>query len=117
MHATLNLTQSLHNNNSTTIDPIDAAVAAIDALPLGEHFTYQDYAERFAVSRSTLSRRHRRVTTDRNNKSLQQRKLNAFEEAELVRYIQDLSSRRLSPTRNMIRNFACQIAKDDLSEA
>ena len=42
-------------------------------------------------------------------------KLNPQQEAELVKYIRDLTGCRLQPTREMVRNFACLIAKQDVS--
>ncbi|KAF2685488.1 hypothetical protein K458DRAFT_449256, partial [Lentithecium fluviatile CBS 122367] len=51
-------TQLLPSQISTNMDPINAAIAAIDALRLGEHFTYTEIAERYGVVRSTLTRRH-----------------------------------------------------------
>lgn len=96
--------------------PIDDALAAIEPLDPGEKFCYQIIADQFDVDRTTLSRRHRRVSSSSNNKYLKQQKLTNEEEAELLRYIRELSERHLAPTRNMVRNFACQIAKDDVSE-
>jgi hypothetical protein len=43
------------------------------------------------------------------------RKLNPQQEVKLVKYIEDLTGRLLQPTREMVRNFACSIAKQNLS--
>ena len=48
-------------NNSTTMAPIDDALAAIEALEPGEKLVYQKIADQFGVDRSTLARRHRGV--------------------------------------------------------
>lgn len=97
--------------------PIDDAIAEIQSLAPREHFSYQKIADRHNVWRSTLSRRHRGVSASLDNKNWKQRKLNTHEEAEVVQYIQDLTNRHLPSTRNMIRNFACQIAKNYLFES
>jgi hypothetical protein len=43
------------------MDPIDEAVAAIESLDEGEHFTYTSMADQYGVNRTTLSRRHRQI--------------------------------------------------------
>ena len=90
--------------------PIDEALAAIESLKPGKHFTYTEIAKRFGVSRSTLSRRARNKTQSMAQKLENQQILNATQEATLVQYIQDLSARGLPPTSHMIRNFASEIA-------
>ncbi|KAF2647205.1 hypothetical protein K491DRAFT_614964 [Lophiostoma macrostomum CBS 122681] len=44
------------------MDPIEAAIAAIKSREPGEDFTYSEITRRFSVVRSTLTRRHQRVT-------------------------------------------------------
>jgi hypothetical protein len=97
------------------MDPINAAVAAIDSLKPGEDFTYAGIAKIRGVERSTLSRRHRRVTRAREVTSQNRQKLNQQQERELLRYIERLTERGLPPTRQMIGNFAACIAKEDVS--
>jgi hypothetical protein len=41
--------------NSTNMEPIDAALVAIELLGKGEHFTYTKIADQFDVSRVTLA--------------------------------------------------------------
>ncbi|KAF7572881.1 hypothetical protein PtrM4_077860 [Pyrenophora tritici-repentis] len=68
------------------MDPIDAALAALESLKLRESPNYtQGYVE--------------------------QRHLNAAQELQLIQYIDGLSKRGLPPTREMIRNFASNIAR------
>ncbi|KAF1362271.1 hypothetical protein EJ07DRAFT_77459, partial [Lizonia empirigonia] len=102
--------------------PIEAALAHINALEPGEKFVYQKIADQYGCSRSTLSRRHRQQTTSlrrtsRATKDSGQHKLNPQQEAELVKYIQELTARRLPPTREMIRNFASAVAHETLSDS
>lgn len=40
------------------MDPIEAAIEAIESLDLGEPFSYTKIAAKFGVVRSTLTRRH-----------------------------------------------------------
>jgi ParB-like chromosome segregation protein Spo0J len=40
---------------------MENALAAIESLDEGEQFTYKEIADRYGVSRTTLSRRHRGV--------------------------------------------------------
>ncbi|KAH5632622.1 hypothetical protein HBI23_218330 [Parastagonospora nodorum] len=70
------------------MDPIQAAIEAIDSRELGEHFTYKEYAKKFNIDRFTPQ-----------------------QELELIRYIEGLTKRGLPPTREMIRNFSSEIVK------
>lgn len=49
-------------DNSTNMDPIEAAIADIESLGPGESFSYTKFATKYSVVRSTLIRRHRGVT-------------------------------------------------------
>ena len=97
--------------------PIDAALAAIEALKPGEKLVYQKIADQFGVDRSTLARRHRGVQAARENKYSQQQKLTPQQEEELVRYIEELTARHIPPTRQMIANFASAVAQEAVSES
>jgi predicted transcriptional regulator len=41
---------------------IEAALAAIDSLELGEKFSYRQIANKYGCNRTTLARRHKGVT-------------------------------------------------------
>jgi hypothetical protein len=97
--------------------PIDDALAAIESLEPGEHFTYREIGRCFNVPHTTLSRRHQGRQRPRAAKNSAQLALNPQQEAELVRYIEDLTKRALPPTRDMIRNFASHFNPDGVSEA
>ncbi|KAF2622344.1 hypothetical protein BU25DRAFT_309911, partial [Macroventuria anomochaeta] len=46
-----------------------------------------------------------------------QQKLTPHQEDELVKYIEELTARRLPPTREMIANFASSIATEPVSKS
>lgn len=96
---------------------MDAALAEIESLKPGEDFQYFVIADKHGVNRSTLSRRHRVVTTSHAAKSSHQQSLSPQQERELVRYIEGLTERHIPPTREMIRNFASNVAKKPVSES
>jgi hypothetical protein len=48
---------------STNMSAIEAALAAIDALELGEKISYTQISNQYGVVRSTLTRRHQRLLT------------------------------------------------------
>jgi transposase len=99
------------------MDPIDEAIEEINSLRPGESFSYREIAKRYGVVHSTLTRRHQGQTVPRTTKILNTRKLNPQQEAELVKYIEDLTARRLQPTREMVQNFASSIAKQDIGKS
>jgi hypothetical protein len=104
-------------NNSTTMAPIDDAVAAIESLEDGEHFTYQAIANQSGVNRVMLSQRHRGHQRPREAKEADQQCLSPQEEHELVLYIKALSKRGLPPTREMIQKKSSDVIKRRVSEA
>jgi hypothetical protein len=81
---------------------IDNALAAIEARELGEDIVYQKYADKYSVNRSTLSRRHRRVTRSNEDYAASRQALNPTEELELVEYIRRLTKQGLLPTREIV---------------
>jgi hypothetical protein len=98
------------------MDPIDEAVAVIESLDKGGHFTYTAMAHQYNVSRTTLSRRHRQIQGSLEDMSINQQKLNPQQELELVQYIIRLTKRGLAPTRVMTQRFASQVAKEEVGE-
>jgi hypothetical protein len=97
--------------------PIDDALAAIEALEPGEKLVYQKIADQYGVDRSTLARRHKRVQVPRELKDSNQKKLTPQQEAGLVKYIEELTARHIPPTREIIRNFASAVAKEEVSDS
>jgi hypothetical protein len=104
-------------DNSTTMAPIDNAIAAIELLEPGEHYSYREVACRFTVLYTTLTRRHKGRQEPREAKDTSQLALSPQQEAELVPYIEDLTKRALPLTRAMIKNFASHFNPDSVSEA
>ncbi|KAF2194631.1 hypothetical protein K469DRAFT_706108 [Zopfia rhizophila CBS 207.26] len=77
------------------MDPMEAALAALESLKPGERLNYTATAKKFGVGRDALSRRHRGVQGPQSH---------------LIGYIDRLCERGLPPTKRMIRNFAQEIA-------
>jgi hypothetical protein len=99
------------------MEPIEAAIAEIESLEPGESFSYSKLATKYNVVRSTLSRRHKALTTTRAANAVTRRKMSLQQERELVRYIESLAKRAIFSTREMIQNFASQIAKEPVSKS
>ncbi|KAF1364610.1 hypothetical protein EJ07DRAFT_97597, partial [Lizonia empirigonia] len=87
---------------------LEAALREIDRLKPGEKICYTDIAKKYGVVRSTLTRRHKAITTPITNMS--------GRESTLVEYINRLTHRRLPPTRQMVQNSAAQLAQTRISE-
>jgi hypothetical protein len=98
------------------MDPISDAAAAIDSRDEGEAFSYRKPATEFGVDRETLRRRHQSLQTTSAGAAQNRQKLHPQQEKALVRYIQGLTDDGLPPTREMVRNFAEEIAKEPCSD-
>ncbi|RYN57418.1 hypothetical protein AA0114_g2574 [Alternaria tenuissima] len=96
------------------MDPIQEAIEYIESREPGDDFSYNKVAAQFGVERSTLARRHQGV---QERKGVSHRSLHPEHEAELVRYIETLTERRLPPTKVMIQQFASQLAGKPVSES
>jgi hypothetical protein len=114
-----------HNNNntptstrdkSTTMDPIQAALEAIDSYEEGASFSYRQAAKRFNVSRATLTRRHKGKTRSNAEEAKQRMYISPQHKLQPVQYIQELSARGLPPTRSPVRNSSEVVAKKPCSE-
>jgi hypothetical protein len=99
------------------MDPIKSAIAAINALKPGEEFSYNKIAKRFSVNQSTLCQRHRRLQVPHNTKIINQQKLTQQQEEELITYIEELTTRHIPPTREIIANFASAVAQEPVSKS
>ena len=97
--------------------PIDDAIEDLKSRGAEKSFTLQSIADKYGVDRSTLGRRWKGVTRPKTEGYAIQQKLSLQQEQELVKYIQGLTARHLSPTRETIRNFASVIAKELVSES
>ena len=88
---------------------IEAAIAEIESLKPGEKINYTKTARKYGISRSTLSRRHRGVQHTRAEQYNDQRTLNNGQAKTLIKWINDLTDKGLSPTLEMLRNFAKEL--------
>jgi hypothetical protein len=93
---------------------IEEALAAIETLDEGEHFTYTSIPNTYGVSRVTLARRHQGILASRTEQAIKQQLLNPQQELELVQYIARLTEDGLSPARDMIQSFASTIVKGEV---
>ena len=98
-------------DNSTTMTPIEKALAAVDAQDPKERLSYRAAAKKFSVVLSTLTRRHHKQTQSCAAAAENTKLLTTQHEAELVKYIQKLSSCGLGLTRSIIKNFVLNIAE------
>ena len=101
---------------TTTMDPVEAAIAEINSLPPEEPFTFQAIAKKYGVVRSTLQRRHRAETQPRTTKAINQRVLSPMQEEELVKWIQKMNERHIPPRYNLVRNWASTIAQKEVGK-
>jgi hypothetical protein len=108
--------QSSARSTSTTMDPIDKAIAAIKALSPKEQLSYRKAAKKFNVDCTTLARRHQGCQAPQYTQIANGRLLNPQQESELVSYIEDLTNDGLPPTKAMVRDFASEIAQKRVGE-
>ena len=97
--------------------PIDDAITDLESQEPGEQLVLAEFARKWGVTRSTLSRRWRRVTGPKSDGYAHQQALSQQQESELVRYITELTKQGQPPTREMIRNFSSEVAHQQLSES
>jgi hypothetical protein len=97
--------------------PIDDAVAVINLLEPGEHFSYRAIACQYGVPKTTLTQRPQGCQRPGEAEDTSQLALNPQQEAKLVHYIEDLTKKALSPTREMIQNSAAHFNSDGVSES
>ena len=90
---------------------LHAALEAYDAAEEAGELSYQKIADKYSVSRSTLSRRHRGVCASRENGYSSRQKLTPQQKYELCSYIADLTEQDLAPKRQMVVNFASEMAQ------
>jgi transposase-like protein len=96
---------------------IEEALAELDALDSNKDICYAEIAKRHGVARSTLSRKHRGISGSRAEAGLARRNLQLEQEAELVKYIEDLTERKLPTAREMVQIHASDIAGHPVSES
>jgi Tc5 transposase DNA-binding domain len=94
-------------------DRIKLAVADLESQ---ESLNYAQTAKKWNVDRSTLSRRHKSITGSKQDQySYTLKALTDVQENVLVRYINELSARGLSPTSQIVKNLAEELAGKDVA--
>jgi hypothetical protein len=89
---------------------MEAALESLKSLKLGEKPNYTQVAKNFGVECSTLSRCHRGVQGSYAEKVDNSRLLNATQESELIKYLDNLCAKGLPSSRQMVWNFAAELA-------
>jgi len=110
MHGASRHTHSISTLNiSINIKPIDEALASICGQ---KDVNYTAVADKFGCNRSTLSRRHRGITTSRKNIiAIYHSLLSKAQQSELVNYINKLSNKGIPPTILVVRSLTMDICK------
>lgn len=85
---------------------IEDALCAIASLEPDKTPNIASFAKAYGCSRTTLSRRYRGIQGSATTYHQSGQLLNPQQEKTLVKYIDGLCARHLTPTRQMIRNFA-----------
>jgi hypothetical protein len=96
---------------------MDEAIEALERGGEGEEIGYVAIAKKFGVDESTLRRRHQGKCSTRVEAAQERKNLSTQQEEELVKYIEDLTSKGLPPTRAMIQNFASVVAKKEVGKS
>ena len=89
---------------------MEAALELLKSLKPGEKPNYIQVAKKYSVKRSTLSRRHRGEQGSCTKKVDISRLLNATQESKLIQYINNLYAKGLPSSRQIIWNFAAELA-------
>ena len=67
--------------------------------------------KKHGVVRSTLTRRHQGNTHPRDAVAADQQNINPQQEGDLLKYVEELTERRLPPSRDMTQDFAPSVAQ------
>jgi hypothetical protein len=95
-------------------DRLELAVADLESQ---ESLNYAQTAKKWNLDRSTLSRRHRGITGSKQDQySYTAKVLIDKQENVLIRYINDLSARGLSPISQIVKNLAEELAGKDIGQ-
>ena len=99
---------------STTMDPINEAIIWLDSQSAPN---YSTAAKKFNVNRSTLSRRHRGITTSREQFTSNFKKnLTNAQEEQLLHYINALTHQGLPPTHQMLENLVVEVLQKPIGK-
>jgi hypothetical protein len=91
------------------MEPIEAALAFLRSLESGESVNYTTVAKNFGCNQTTLSKQYRGV---------QGSKKDQYEKLQLLNPQQEdtLCKQALSPSKEIIRNFAREISENDIKK-
>jgi hypothetical protein len=106
----LDLVETSTRHNSINIGDIEGALAALERLEVREKPNYTQVAVQYGVEQTMLLKRHRGVQGSHIQDIENRQLLNTMQEKELIKYLQDLYARGLPPLKQMVRNFALEIA-------
>jgi hypothetical protein len=87
--------------------PIDDALAALQSLPSGERPNLTQFAKKYGCNRTTLSKRWRGFQAQEVES---QQFLDDTQQSDLLLYIEGLTSKGILSTRQMVCNFASDVA-------
>ena len=90
---------------------MEKALEDLELHKVEAEFSIRKTAERYGLSRATLQRKYNQETRTNADEAEHRKNLTTQQEEELVTYIQDLTSKGLPPTRIMLQNYACVVAK------
>ena len=96
---------------------VKEAVAEGRATRHSDNFQYTKLAEKYGVTRSTITRQLNGECASKETQALKQRLMHPRDEAELVQYVKGLTERHLMPTRQMLKNFAAPIIGREPSDS
>jgi hypothetical protein len=105
------------HNNTTTITPIDEAVADLKLQESGEQYTLKEISEKHSIDHSMLGRQWRYVIASKEEGYSKQQALYPQQELELVRYVEQLTKRGLPPIREMIQILSSSVVKSEPSKS
>lgn len=96
---------------------IKEAVEEVKYIPQGDKIPWTKIAQKHGVVRSTLTRKVQLRTLSHQEDAITRRKLQPQQEVELVQYVDKLTEDHLPPTREMIQEFASNIAQEPVSDS
>lgn len=117
MHVNVICSTFSQHHISTTMTGIKETLADIDKVPSDDEIPWQRIADKHGIVRSTLMHDATGETHLQEEATTAQQELSSEQEEELVKYMEALTDWHLPPMRQMIQNFASEIAHDDISES
>jgi hypothetical protein len=82
----------------------------------GESVNYTAVAKNFGCNQTTLSKQYRGVQGSKKDQYEKLQLLNPQQEDVLLKYINTLCKQALSPSKEIIRNFAREISENDIKK-